>query len=258
MSIRTECPSCGRGHTLADAQAGEKVRCKDCGKGFFVPDADDEFEDSTRRRTRRRDESAHERPARRRKQSNGLLLFGLIGGGVFLLVLISAPLVWLALAKSNRGSSRVSVENLEKARQLKTEDEVLKLLGKPTSVMPLGPVRLCKWEEGGNSITITFENGKVQSVASSFGEDTATKGTPFVGLGTPGSAEKITRANYDRIQLGMSSDQVQAILGKANNIIQEQSALGDECWLYMAGIVTVEIYFKDARVSHKKNSNLLQ
>ena len=123
MAIQTMCPHCGRGYTLAEAAAGQEVRCKGCGRAFTVEAPEQPAE--------------RPRPRRRRKEGGGvpvwvwLLLLG--GGGLgFLAVggVVAALLLWPGSGFSL--TSRVSLENYEKLEVGMTEAELEQILGKPT------------------------------------------------------------------------------------------------------------------------------
>jgi predicted Zn finger-like uncharacterized protein len=124
MPIETRCPTCEREYTLADDQAGKRVRCRHCADSFTVPGApvDDrprrrDDDDRPRRRDdddrlRRRDDDDRprrrdddDRPRRRRYRDDDeegnrtLLVFGIVV--VMLLLLVGGGVaLWLAMRPS--------------------------------------------------------------------------------------------------------------------------------------------------------------
>jgi predicted Zn finger-like uncharacterized protein len=80
MPLRTECPECGAQFSLDPSLRGRRVRCRDCGDSFVVRD-----------RSQRPDADEHDEDRfRQRSGSNTGLIIGLsVGGGVFLLALVT-------------------------------------------------------------------------------------------------------------------------------------------------------------------------
>ena len=122
MSIRASCPVCEATITVGDHLQGKQVECKSCGELFRAEDNEpaeairpgreaapparrrvvDEDDDEPRGRSRPRhedDDADDDRPRRRRPRPNegssGLLIGLLIGGGVFLAVVVGLILFFL-------------------------------------------------------------------------------------------------------------------------------------------------------------------
>jgi predicted Zn finger-like uncharacterized protein len=174
MPIQTACPECQKSYTLADRQAGKKVRCQGCAAVFVVPgpgaDPEPADEDDDRVRTRtvagqrtapRRPRDDHdedgetERSARRRKPSRedyddeddyedrrrpvrkkgGVPLWvWLVGGGGVFVLLLIGGVI---LFVALRGPS-ITKENYQKIKPGMTEAEVVAILGKPTEELDPG------------------------------------------------------------------------------------------------------------------------
>jgi predicted Zn finger-like uncharacterized protein len=186
MAIRTSCPNCGQGYTLADSQQGKKVRCKSCAEPFEVwagrsPDRapaparkrrrDEEDEDGydrpPRRRARDDEEEADDRPIRRRgrggdyededhdderprKKKGAVPLWAWLvaGGGVAVLVIGVVLAAVLA-----GGGPKITEENYKKlAVGQTTEAEARAVLGKPTQVVDS--------KDAGKALGIKFDVGK--------------------------------------------------------------------------------------------------
>jgi hypothetical protein len=167
MAIKTSCPHCGQGYTLADSQEGKKVRCKGCSEPFEVwahgpparaeaparrrprdeeeddryadrpsrrrprDDYDEEEDRPARRRGRREDEDEDdydERPRPRRRQGGGIPVWvWLVGGGGVLLLVVGVVLAVVLM-----GNSRVSLANYDRLTPGMSESEARAILGRPS------------------------------------------------------------------------------------------------------------------------------
>ena len=73
----------------------------------------------------------------------------------------------------------------------------------------------------------------------------------LVGCGI--SNVKVTRENYDKIESGMTTDEVAEIMGKAD--MKSESDMGDfgkyELWHYQLGNKAIDVTFEDGQVIDK-------
>jgi hypothetical protein len=67
------------------------------------------------------------------------------------------------------------------------------------------------------------------------------------------SNTKVTRENYDKIESGMTTDEVAEIMGKAD--MKSESDMGDfgkiELWHYQLGNKAIDVTFEDGQVIDK-------
>jgi hypothetical protein len=73
----------------------------------------------------------------------------------------------------------------------------------------------------------------------------------FVGCGV--SNTKVTRENYDKLQTGMTQEQVTAVMGKADT--SSESDMGEfgkiELWHYQLGGKAIDVTFENGKVIDK-------
>lgn len=104
MAITVACAACEKKYRVGDDKAGSVIRCKDCGEKIRIPDGDDDFEESEARPAQRK--SATGKKKKKSGSSLGLIL-GLVGGGVFLLLLLGGIGIWM-IAGRTRPSAPVA------------------------------------------------------------------------------------------------------------------------------------------------------
>jgi predicted Zn finger-like uncharacterized protein len=195
MAIKTNCPHCDEAYTIADEQAGKKVRCKTCTTVFEVPVADEGRQETLSTdappRTARRDEDENcdDRPRRSRRSQSGtpVWVWFAIGGGVLLVLLLVGGVI--VLFTTGVLGNKVTYENFQKLKWGMSEAEVKAILGPPTEVSDLqtffgnnplqlpgqqpfplgGNLRVLVWKHRENYISVMFTDGKATNIAGTFG-----------------------------------------------------------------------------------------
>jgi len=195
-----------------------------------------------------------------------------------------------ALCVSGCGSS-VTKENYNKIKNGMTESEVTNILGSPTRSQDFLGSKKSFWEDDNKVIMITFQSRKVAGHAFIDAKDMANamnnikpgeqpkvidpfgtgnnpkqdaapwkvenKPNPIQQPNKPvGNNPGVTKANFDRIQNGMTLQEVTAILGQPS----ENTALGDVNflkWNQAANVVPlVTIHMRQGKVVAKFSHNL--
>jgi hypothetical protein len=163
----------------------------------------------------------------------------------------------LCLCLSACGGNRVTQENYQQINPGMTETEVQNLLGSPTQVLDSNAMgnhlglnlKMATWKNGDNIIMVTFQDGRVMNKMGAFegqlgldpinGQPAGKPAWPFPGAPQPKPGQnqvpnfprlpgadnnpganvnnKVSKANLDNIQHGMTEDQVIAILGQPSN-----------------------------------------
>lgn len=202
MPVSVECPECENRFKVKDELAGRKVRCPKCATVVTVA-AEEEEEVPARKQprdvesgaSRRRDGGKEPRPrgkSRKREAASGRgLLIGLVaGGGVLLLVAVGVVVLifnppWGGKANSDKGTP---------GNQAAADK------GKGTTDKAKG----------------TTDNPKGTTDTPKNTTDKAKGNTD----NPKGSADnpKVTEDNFDRVQKGMSREQVEEILGPGERI----------------------------------------
>lgn len=88
MAVLAECDVCGNQHRVKESLVGSKIRCKDCGAEFKVP----EDQEITADRYFEEDGRLHPQPA---DEAPGVGAHTLIFGGACVMVVSLAVVIWL-------------------------------------------------------------------------------------------------------------------------------------------------------------------
>ncbi|HJI72923.1 MAG TPA: DUF3862 domain-containing protein [Veillonellaceae bacterium] len=108
--------------------------------------------------------------------------------------------------------------------------------------------RSYKWEEGGNSLMATFQNGGM-----------STKAMSSLGFLKP-NGEDVTLAEFNQIQAGMNYDQVKGIFNNREGFLEsEVQLMGEDSQMVMwinKGGSNVQISFDNGAVSSKSQYGL--
>jgi predicted Zn finger-like uncharacterized protein len=192
MPIQIHCPACSQSYTLADSQAGKRVRCKSCSETFLVPASEQicdvvAVEEVVPQRRRDFDDEYDYRPRRRPVRSQGVpaWVWIVIGGAAFLLLAGGVVAIVLTV-----GGNKVTQENYNKLRDGMTEAEVRSILGRPTeetdpttalgrhamgSKNPLAAfqgflpsAKVLVWKSGKNTIMVILINGQLTGRMGNF------------------------------------------------------------------------------------------
>jgi hypothetical protein len=177
MPFQTACPHCDRKYTLADDKERKTLRCKGCGEAFVAEPSVPQKQKSksfdagparaARKRTPREDAEGREsRPPRqaskRQEKKGGIPLWVWLAGGGGLL---APPIDETTFDKLNGGMS---------------EKEIIGFLGQPTRGCDIKgasdssggattrDLKASAWDKGGNTITVTFEDGKAGVIGGTF------------------------------------------------------------------------------------------
>jgi HEAT repeat protein len=113
MAIKVKCPTCEHSYSLPESQEGKRVKCKNCADQFVVRDRDDDDDrdsrsgrDRSRDRDRDDDDRPRRRPSREGDGSSSVLMWSLIGGGIFLFLIIGIGVtVWYTMHKANQDTA---------------------------------------------------------------------------------------------------------------------------------------------------------
>jgi hypothetical protein len=178
MPTISACPNCDKKLKTPDGAEGRKLRCPGCQAALIITEdglapaeevtakprkgrpspRDEDEEDEAPRRSRRRDDEdddEDEAPRRRSRKKAGPLGLPmwawLTGGGVLAVGLIVLVLV-LVLGGGNK---------FDKIKEGMSEDEVVKLMGKPDQSGGLGNNKVLAWKSGKKIIQVVLKDGKV-------------------------------------------------------------------------------------------------
>ena len=128
MPVQAKCPNCDAVYTLADAQRGKRVRCRQCGDAFTVGAANDRFRNdsprsappkakSVARRDRYdkddEDERRYRRPSIRKKTASPWPLILMLGGGVLLLFLICGGVFVFVVARGVSSAVNDGIDRIQ-------------------------------------------------------------------------------------------------------------------------------------------------
>ncbi len=151
-------------------------------------DEDDEVDDRPARNRSKRSADL-DQP---RKKSGGMLWLLVAGGGGVALLLLLGCGGGLWYVMSGGVNNAITEANFDKLRMGMSEAEVQAVLGTPTQILdlqnpfgfggnPLAPnapnapnIKSFIWERGGNTITVTFANGKSSMIVGEFKTRTGT------------------------------------------------------------------------------------
>jgi hypothetical protein len=64
--------------------------------------------------------------------------------------------------------SKVTQENFQKVKWGMTEAEVRSILGSPSEVITVGPLRTLSWKRGGSIVIVSFTDGRATNIAGTF------------------------------------------------------------------------------------------
>jgi outer membrane protein assembly factor BamE (lipoprotein component of BamABCDE complex) len=257
MPIKATCSNCDRTYTLADAMAGRKLKCKDCGATFAAAAP-------APRPRKPAAPPADERPRKKAApRSGGGLLWWLVGSAAALFLLCVAGGGVLAVLIMMQPGNKATPENFAKLKHGMSEKDLTNLLGPPQPGAALNhPVtkgaldlpagvwydKALVWHgQGDAEFVVLVKDGQV---AGAVGSDGRNIYAPLMDANDPnGQPLGILIANnnqkpdpnakpidpkalaegFGKVRPGMSEQQVVALLGPATNtnVIPPQQ-LGDE------------------------------
>lgn len=154
--------------------------------------------------------------------------------------------------QQDKDSTKIDADKFAKIENGMTYDEVVSIIGSEgseQSTNEIGSVKttMYEWESDGWGVaTITFQNGKV------------TNKTQF-GVNDQ-SAAKATMDKYNRVETGMTYDEVVAIMGGDGELSSDTEIAGVSSKLYMWDGENIasncSITFSDGKVSSKSQFGL--
>ncbi len=124
-----------------------------------------------------------------------------------------------------------------KIRTGMTYDEVVAQLGEPTTKMAFGEMLQCAWEKDGMTAVVQFQDGKAMAIhyGGESGAEVADAGK--------------VKANFSKVKIGMSEDEVDKLLGPATN--SGGAGTGDTAFAvkqWVAGDNVYVVTFMDGKV----------
>lgn len=178
MPTISACPNCDKKLKTPDGAEGRKLRCPGCQAALIITEdglasaeeavkprkgraaaRDEDYEDEAPRRSRRRsddddegDEDEVPRRRSRKRSGGGIPMWAwLTGGGV-----LGVGLIILVLVLVLGGGDK-----FEKIKEGMSEDQVVKIMGKPDQSGGFGGSKVLAWKSGKKIIQVALKDGKV-------------------------------------------------------------------------------------------------
>jgi len=131
-----------------------------------------------------------------------------------------------------------------KIRTGMTYDEVVAQLGEPTTKMALGEMLQCAWEKDSSAVVVHFQDDKAMAVH--YGGESSE---------APAADAGKVAANFSKVKIGMSEDEVDKLLGpatKSGGAGDGDTAFAVKQWVAGDDVYVVTFMNGKVQVTHKE------